>query len=227
MKSVVEFLWGSPIITEDSDEDWLIFVDQQINKNEWKTFPRLAGPRSKRVDNIIKPLSSFPNDLLIQPFYNCFCLYSQEYYIDEAALLPFKEIISLKEDISRMNLSEFYLKASQYIKYQTHGLDKYYRPKRMSKVAKNCAIITHVALGNSFEEAISLGNQIASSIKLEQLTHEQSLQLLNEYTEQIQQEHVIKYFQQEVNYTTYEKLKTLIDSINTSKLTGIPVKGPF
>lgn len=226
MKSVVEFLWGSPIITEKSDEDWLIFVDQKPT-TYIKANPHLAGPRLKPIDSNIEPINTMPEFLFRAPFYHCFCLYAQEFYIDEGALKPIKQIIILKEDICRMNLPNFYREISMQAQQYFEGLTKYCHYKKMSKIVKDCVIATQVAQGASFEEAIHLGNQISAPIKNQELTHEQSLELLKEYKNQIERTEVVKYFQQEINYTTYEKLKTLVDSIDVSKLTGIPVKGPF
>lgn len=222
MKSVVEFLWGSPIVTEKSDEDWLIFTDTYPTEYI-KASPQLAGPRSKPVDGIRKTIDMMPEFLFEIPFYSCFCLFAQEYYVDAAATTQIQTIISMREDICRMNLPEFYNRLALSVSSWSQGQEKFYRPKRFYKAIKNSAMAVRAAHGASFEEALAFGNQISAPVKLEQLTQKEALELFQEYKNQFEQKEVANFFQQEINYTTYAKLQELVNSIDITKLTGIPV----
>jgi hypothetical protein len=114
MKSIVELLWGSQIVTPESDEDWYVWTDKLPNYYTHIT-PTLAGPRPRKTDCVAREINSMAKTFYQNPFYNTFCLFSKEYYVDETVVNKIKQIIELKEDIARINLPAFYRDLSNWL----------------------------------------------------------------------------------------------------------------
>lgn len=133
-KNIIEFLWGSPIITDRSDEDWIIFTSDQ-QQEVIRHSPNLAGPRDRHIDGVGRPLNSLPNFLYEMLFYHIAILFPKEYYMDESATTEIEKLMTIREDVARMNLSRLYLSFYNYAQQaEKMRLLKEYTPKLTSKL---------------------------------------------------------------------------------------------
>ena len=225
-KNIIEFLWGSPIVTEKSDEDWLIIVDKKPETFIRYT-PQLAGPRTRYIDGTGKLLQDFPDFLYKKPFYNVISLFSKEYYFDEAAP-QIETLVALREDIALMNLPEMYSSFQNYASQaEIRRSMKSHTPKITSKLVQNYVIMNEFANGASFEEARARGIACAVPIKLNLIPQEMVEDILKDQQLKFNEQKVFDFFQKEPNTELYAKIGQIIESIDTSKLSGIAVKGQF
>lgn len=222
-KSIVEFLWGSPIITEKSDEDWLIFVDKIPIHSRIRS-PQLAGLRPRQTDCVVYDIESLPILLYDKPFYNCLCLFAAEYVVDEAVDSQILELVSMREDIASMNLPAFYSTLSYCQDRIYSGICKVYNSKRVSKLIQDYALVDYLISNFSFEESLNHAIAIASPTKLGEITQEDSIKVLNYYKERFEKEEVKEFFDKSPDADTYAKVKSIIYSIDLRGLSGVPVR---
>lgn len=220
---VVEFLWGSPIITGISDEDWLIFVNN-IPQPSIRCIPALAGQRNRRVDPSVQAIKDLPDFLYDKPFYNVLCLFCKEYFVDETADPQVEKIVSMREDIARMNMPEFYNTIFWWLNKMGAILDSHYSSKRCHKLILNYALVDGLISSNSFEQSLGYAIEVAKPIKLENVPKSSALETLEYYRDRFNRPEVRDFFVRDPNRQTYLKVKHIVDSIDLQSLSGNPVR---
>lgn len=224
MKNIAEFLWGSPIVTGSSDEDWLILTDEQVLSRPLT----LSESRVRYIEDWCIQKDKFPKFLYNEPHYHIFALFPNEYYIDEAAVTQIEQIISMREDAVRMNFPVYYQSVCNYLHKINITIDcEGFSNKRVSKAIQTYIQAEYLASGYSMEEARAAGIIAAAPIKLGKISQEESLALLNEHRARFNDKKIADFFNKEPNIQTYETIIELVNSIDIKTLSGIPVQGQF
>ena len=220
MKNIIEFLWGSPIITDTSDEDWLIVTDEPISK---RPIPQLAQIK-KRPDTTGVQLINFANFLYNQPFRGSIALFSSDYYYDQSVEDQVNNLISKRDQIVYMNLPAFYKDFLIHLNKEQQQLKYCYSNKKASKLIQDYIFINNFIKGKSFKEARDEGINIAAPVKLNLVPQSDALNFIQQYENEFNQQDIYNFFNKNPNKELFIYIQELINSINPIMLSGIAVK---